>query len=154
MPLCNNQVVQHGFSSFLVIHRKRECAVFSGERNASARCLPAYNSCSSSRVTSTRRPGLFARGTASDWLRELVAPPTTSVYWTELGRKKPRPLGFPPPCMPLPRETSSKHKEREGCLVYCTHEKHSAGIHPVCFFSERDFAKLMFEWLTDCNSKL
>lgn len=96
MPLCNNQVVQHGFSSFLVIHRKRECAVFSGERNASARCLPAYNSCSSSRVTSTRRPGLFARGTASDWLRELVAPPTTSVYWTELGRKKPRPLGFPP----------------------------------------------------------
>lgn len=96
MPLCNNQIVQHGFSSFLVIHRKRECAVFSGERNASARCLPAYNSCSSSRVTSTRRPGLFARGTASDWLRELVAPPTTSVYWTELGRKKPRPLGFPP----------------------------------------------------------
>lgn len=57
LAFCNNRVVQHGFSSFLVIHRKREGAVFSGERNASARCLPAYNSCSSSRVPVTRRQG-------------------------------------------------------------------------------------------------
>lgn len=48
----NDKVVHHGFSSFFVIHRKRESAVFSGERNAPARCLPAYNRCS--RLTCTQ----------------------------------------------------------------------------------------------------
>lgn len=56
------RVVQRGFSTFRLIHRKREGVVFSGERNVSARCLPAYNSCSSSRVSGTGRPGLSLAG--------------------------------------------------------------------------------------------
>lgn len=87
--------MQNSFSTFRVIHWKRECAVFSGERNVSARCLPAYNSCSSSRVSGTRWAGLSAGGSGSDWLGLVAAPPTMGAYWWEIGRLTP-PARIPP----------------------------------------------------------
>lgn len=120
--------MQHGFSSFLVIHRKRECAVFSGEGNASARCLPAYNSCSSSRVRGTRRRGLSARGSGSDWLWKVVAPPTTSAYWAEIGRINP-PARIPPVHATAAWDQFETQKARglSSLLYSCrAHAKHSA----------------------------
>lgn len=118
----NDKVVHHGFSSFFVIHRKRESAVFSGERNAPARCLPAYNRCSRLTCTQHAETWLSLATSPAIGCGGGAAPPTVRAYW--IGTDRVRPLRFPP-CMPLPRDTGSKQKKREGCLLYSrTANKH------------------------------
>lgn len=60
-----------------------------GERNAPARCLPAHNSCSRSRVPCTLKRTLSARGSAPDWVSIITAPPTAYLHWPEVGRLNP-----------------------------------------------------------------